>query len=250
MGRRLGQHFLKDPRLLSKIAQIIRPEDKILVEIGAGVGYLSQYLLSAKKLYLIELDENLCAVLQEKFSGYENVDIICGDILKFDLNLVSGYPDSINVCGNIPYYITTRIIEKLVENAELISDAVLLVQREYAERLCAEPGIKKYGSITIFTNLFYTVKKRGSIAGAAFTPKARVDTNIIQFLKERSKSEIKNFPEFSVFLKGLFSGRRKKIRNSLKRIGLISAYTMFDDMRIEQLSVSEVIKLYKEVVKR
>ncbi|WP_416198880.1 MAG: 16S rRNA (adenine(1518)-N(6)/adenine(1519)-N(6))-dimethyltransferase RsmA [Sporanaerobacter sp.] len=219
-SKSLGQNFLIDGNIVRKICEKgnINSTDNVL-EIGPGIGTLTEELaIRAKKVVAVELDKNLLPILDETLGKYENVEIIHGDILKIDLpKLFEEKFDggSIKIVANLPYYITTPIITKLLEEEMDIDSILVMVQKEVAERMSASPGSKDYGSLSVFVNYYTEAEIVLNVPKTVFMPKPNVDSAII-FLKMRDeKIQLKDKEIFFKTVKASFSQRRKTILNSL-----------------------------------
>lgn len=219
-SKSLGQNFLIDGNIVRKICEKgnINSTDNVL-EIGPGIGTLTEELaIRAKKVVAVELDKNLLPILDETLGEYENVEIIHGDILKIDLpKLFEEKFDggSIKIVANLPYYITTPIITKLLEEEMDIDSILVMVQKEVAERMSASPGSKDYGSLSVFVNYYTEAEIVLNVPKTVFMPKPNVDSAII-FLKMRDeKIQLKDKEIFFKTVKASFSQRRKTILNSL-----------------------------------
>lgn len=208
----LGQHWLHDRQVLTRIAEAahITREDTLL-EIGPGLGTLTSVLLaSANKVIAVEFDEVLAAKLPGQFPG-KNLEVITGDILSFDLNrLPAGY----KVVANVPYYITSKIVQRLLTASNQPSVTVLLVQKEVAERLAAAPGAMSI--LAVSAQLFAEVTLGDTVPAALFTPPPKVDSQVV-VLKTRPAPLVAADDERHFFriVKAGFSSRRKKLRSSL-----------------------------------
>ncbi|MCX5686347.1 MAG: 16S rRNA (adenine(1518)-N(6)/adenine(1519)-N(6))-dimethyltransferase RsmA [Candidatus Omnitrophica bacterium] len=230
--KRLGENYLIDGNIKDKIIRECRlsKSDSVL-EIGPGLGALTMDLAaSAGRVFAVEIDKKAYAILNELAGGdYPNLEIFNEDILKFDLEeIASG--GRIKVVANLPYYITTPVIEYLINNRRLLESAVIMIQKEVASRLLAGPGTKDYSSISCFVRYFtrpeyiYTVKR------ASFFPSPDVDSSILRltFLDKPSVS-VNDEEKFFKIVRGAFNQRRKSIINSLARIEVL-------DMPKEKLS--------------
>ncbi|MDU5377736.1 16S rRNA (adenine(1518)-N(6)/adenine(1519)-N(6))-dimethyltransferase RsmA [Peptoniphilus lacydonensis] len=213
----LGQNFLIDGNIVRKIADAaeIDEEDNV-IEIGPGVGTLTEELaLRAKKVVAIEIDEKLRELHKETLA-LENVKVIYGDFLDIDLKVLTEKEfgdESFKVVANLPYYVTTPIIEKLVlSNTNLISITVM-VQKEVAKRLSAGPGGKDYGSLSVFINYYTDCKYRFQVPRSVFMPKPNVDSAVLS-LKMKYREEVDTDFLFKV-VRAAFTTRRKTILNSL-----------------------------------
>lgn len=243
MGRRLGQHFLFDENILSKIAEAVGEDNEHILEIGAGSGPLTEFLVGrAEKISAVEIDAKLFEKLKNRMRDVRNIELINQDILDLDVAAIA--KEKISVIGNIPYYITTPIIEKIVKNRAIISKAVLLVQAEYAERLVAVPGTKSFSSITVFSNYFYKVRKLFPVQAESFSPPPKVNSAVVLFTPRCAN--VPDVPDkFFDFVKKMFMYRRKKISNGLKHSGYeLSEKKEVFDKRIEQLSIDQIRDLY------
>ena len=254
----LGQNFLQDPLALEKIvsAAEIRPSDTVL-EIGPGLGSLTRYLaVSAKEVVAVELDENLLPALKAVLSPHENIRLIHGDILKLsptDLNLENDYI----VVANIPYYITSAVIRHLLESESKPRRIVLTVQKEVAQRICAEPGDMSLLALSV--QIYGKPRIAAHIAADAFFPAPKVDSAVLIidiYSSVRIKEEL--LDTFFNLIKAGFSQKRKTLRNSLSSGLHISPAEAADSLtqvnidpqrRAETLSIEEWEKL-SEILKQ
>jgi 16S rRNA (adenine1518-N6/adenine1519-N6)-dimethyltransferase len=252
--RRLGQNFLVDANIQKKIigALELRPTDVIL-EIGAGSGQLTGLIAQkAKKVYALEIDRNLCEILKDNLKGRLNVEIINCDILKFNLRAYFGQQKGkIKVVGNIPYYISSPIIEHLINYRKRISSIFITVQKEFAKRVIARAGSKDYGSFSCFVQYYMEPEIIFNIKKTCFRPAPKVDSSLLS-MKIRRKPLLKKEQEefFFKVVRAAFNKRRKTLRNSLH--GIISLdklrqfFVKFDidiNTRPEQLSREDFINL-------
>jgi len=241
----LGQNYLTDENICRNNVNSfeIKKDDNVL-EIGPGKGAITKYILrKTDNLTVVELDENNCAVLKEKFPG---IKVINKDFLKFDLNSIFKTQGSkLRVIGNIPYNITSEIIFKLIDSRTVILDAQLMIQEEVAERLAAKPNSKEYGIPSVFVQVFTKPKLLFNVSRNCFYPKPRVDSRIIHFdFTQSIENKIKDTEFFKRFVKAAFGNRRKTLRNSLKNLNLDLSKANFDfTRRAESLSVEEFINL-------
>lgn len=220
--KRFGQNFLTDEGVLDEILSEARIEPaEIVLEIGPGTGVMTEKLLSvAQKVVAVELDRDMAALLREKFKGNAKFQLIEGDFLALDFAKVLPAGMGIKVVANIPYYITSPIVMKLLEPVFLrsfkVKSILLMVQKEVAERLSAEPGGKEYGILTIATQLRATVEKIIKVPKTAFYPVPKVDSTVIR-LTPLTEPRVKLSDERFFFrvVKGAFSQRRRTLRNAL-----------------------------------
>ena len=254
----LGQNFLQDPLALEKIvsAAEIRPSDTVL-EIGPGLGSLTRYLaVSAKEVIAVELDENLLPALKAVLSPYENIRLIHGDILKLspkDLNLENDYI----VVANIPYYITSAVIRHLLESESKPRRIVLTVQKEVAQRICAEPGDMSLLALSV--QIYGKPRIAAHISADAFFPAPKVDSAVLIidiYSSVRIKEEL--LDTFFNLIKAGFSQKRKTLRNSLssglhisptEAAGSLTQVNIDPQRRAETLSIEEWEKL-SEILKQ
>lgn len=254
---RLGQHFLHDEDVLGQIADAAGiTKDDLVIEIGAGKGQLTRHLASrAKKVLAIELDDNLVKCLLSL--KYNNLKIVGCDVLKANFGALikeNGFEKAV-VVGNIPYYITSPLVVRLIEGRKNFSGIVLLMQREVAERLVAEPGTKDYGSLSIFTQFYTDVEIVGFVGRGKFSPPPKVDSAIVRLrVRERPLIVLDDEDAFFSFVRKSFQFRRKKavkvlawqlgkekedVEETFRSLGLSA------DLRAEDLSVTDWYKLYE-----
>lgn len=223
LKKSLGQHFLVDANILKKIATAaeLAPEDTV-VEIGAGIGTLTQELAQrAGRVIAVELDDRLIPLLQEHLHSYPNVVVVHQDFLQFDLRSVIS-DRKLSIVGNLPYYVTAPIVEKLVEAHEILKSATLLVQHEVAEKLCAAPGSRNASAITIFVQSFADVQRLFSVSRHAFFPQPEVDSTLVRLqFCERPKFCAPEDIFFRV-VRAAFNLRRKTIKQALTRSPLLN----------------------------
>ncbi len=241
--QKLGQHFLKSQSFLQRLAREACPErESLVVEIGPGRGALTQHLLErAGRVVAIELDRELAARLRNDFPGLE---VIEGDVLATDL---AQWGPAV-VAGNLPYYITSPILEKLFTLGPLMRRAVVLVQLEVAERLTAKPGTRDYGYLTVQTNLFSEPELLFRIPPGAFTPPPKVDSAAVRLTPRMPRHW--NVPEatFLEFAGRAFRQKRKTLRNNLVPFYGREIETWPEArLRAEQLSLERLIGLYRRL---
>ena len=213
-NKKLGQNFLFDEEALNLIASGVNEQDTI-IEIGPGLGTLTAILAEkAEKVIAVELDDKMIAILNERFKLYNNVEIIHEDILNVDIDKIA---PKAKVVANLPYYITTSIITKLLKTN--IKDITVLIQKEVAERICAIPGSKKAGAITYFVNYYANAKIVGNVSKEAFIPNPEVESSIVKLkIRENKLVEVKNETMFFEIIRANFNQRRKTLINSLSTV--------------------------------
>lgn len=261
----LGQHFLVDLKAHKRIVDSLAPSaNDIVIEIGPGTGLLTRELLASplKKLIAFELDARAVPELRAMFHTEENrFTVEEQDFLETDLGTIAKRERTpIRVVGNIPYYITSPILFKLIDERTAVRNALLLLQKEVAERLTAKPHSKAYGIPTVLANFFGEVKLLFKVPAGAFRPVPKVDSALIRIDFERDYFTRAGIPkpadfaedEFRKLVRGLFAMRRKTIRNNLKallsseRIERLetSGVSPFLNARAEELSIEDFLKLH------
>lgn len=220
-SKALGQNFLVNSSVCPKMAQMCDAQEGVgVLEIGPGIGVLTKELAErADKVVSIELDERLPAVLAETLSDYSNVKIINADVLKLDLNelIKKEFPDMrVVVCANLPYYITTPVIMKLLESRLPVESITVMVQKEVADRLCAQAGTRNAGAITVSVNYFAKAQKLFDVSKGSFMPSPKVDSAVIKLeIRDEPCVKVSDEKKFFRMVKGAFSMRRKTALNSI-----------------------------------
>lgn len=264
-NKRLGQHFLVDSRPLYAMLQAaeLLPEDGVL-EIGPGLGVLTRELCSrAGKVVAVEKDRQLIPILEDLTKDFKNICILDADVLKLDMEELreEHFGGSFKVVANLPYYITSPIIMKIIENRHLIPLAVLMVQKEVAQRLIASPGSKDYGILTIAVNMYAEVKLVCNVGKSSFLPPPKVESAVVKILlRQKPRVEVDEELFFKV-VEAAFGERRKTLKNSLSRrldipgidpevIAKALEVTGIDPMRRgETLSIEEYAQLLEALKK-
>ncbi|MCP2036868.1 16S rRNA (adenine1518-N6/adenine1519-N6)-dimethyltransferase [Planomicrobium sp. HSC-17F08] len=219
----LGQNFLIDPNILRKIVgKANLTKQSAAIEIGPGIGALTEHLArEAGKVLAFEIDQRLLPVLADTLSPYDNISIIHSDILKVDVEKaikeeLAGYEDIV-VVANLPYYVTTPIIMKLLLEKLPIRGLVVMLQKEVAERITAQPGTKAYGSLSIAIQYYTEAEMALTVPKTVFMPQPNVDSAVIRMIK-RPEPQVKVINEdfFFQVTRGSFVQRRKTILNNLQ----------------------------------
>ena len=213
-----GQNFIFDTNFLSSIVENIALKDDEVLEIGAGAGTLTSIIADhAKKVVSYEIDKNLEPILQKSLENHTNAKVIFGDIMKFSMEEIeSNFDKEYIMIANLPYYITTPIIFKFLENATKLKSMSIMVQLEVAERLVAKPGTKEYGAITPAIDYRANAKIIKKVGRQMFTPAPNVDSAIVKIDFVPHKYEIANTHILDETIKSVFAMRRKTISNNLK----------------------------------
>jgi 16S rRNA (adenine1518-N6/adenine1519-N6)-dimethyltransferase len=257
----LSQNFLVNDRAAKRIVDSLDlKEDQTVLEIGAGKGALTKYLLEkARKVIAVEIDQRLCQYLEQRFLGKNDLVLINQDILKVDFEKLAGQESHFKVIGNIPYQITSPLLSLLLENRKFISLSVLMVQKEVAKRICAQPGSKDRSPLSIAIQLYSDVKALFHLKPTSFFPSPQVESSVIKILfLERPKVSIADEDFFLSVVRSAFGQRRKIILNSLsanfnlpkKEVELILDKVKIDSKRRpETLSIQEFADLSKALGK-
>ena len=266
-NKSLGQNFLINDSVVDKIVESaeITKED-LVIEIGPGLGNLTEFLLEkAGKVIAIELDERMLEILNDRFSLYDNFEIINEDVLKVGLNklIKSNKNEQIKnakIVANLPYYITTPIIMKLLEEKLDIQTITVMVQKEVADRLIATPGEKLSGAITYSVYYYATSESVTIVENNSFIPEPEVDSGVIK-LKIRKEYPVKLLDEQHFFkvIKASFTQRRKTLINALVNTGMLKnkeqAKELFDNLKMdyntrgETLSIEQFAEISNYIVK-
>jgi len=243
----LGQHFLKDPHYLKKIADAARinREDQVL-EIGPGLGHLTRELAArAKNVIALELDERLVPRLGEEFSETAKIEIVHADALAYQYETLSG---RWKVVANLPYYISTPIIRRLLQFREKFTTLTLMLQKEVAERIAAPPGGKEYGYLSVLVQFYAEARMEFIVPPGAFTPQPEIDSAVITLVvRDAPAVAVRDERFFFRLVKAAFSQRRKTLRNAIRQLGIpkeridrvLSATGIDLSRRAETLSVED-----------
>ena len=222
--KKFGQNFLKDNNIVEKIvfeSQI--PEDTLVIEVGPGKGILTKELRKiAKNVLCYEIDEELQYDLIKLQNEFDNIKFKFCDFLK--INLLSDIKDykysHLYFVSNVPYYITTPILMKIMDSNLPFEKIVMMVQKEVGDRFSAKPGSKNYSSITVFLNYFYDIKKLFNVSRNEFVPVPNVDSEVISFELKSNRKKSKNESLFFELVRDSFKFKRKTIKNNLKNYNL------------------------------
>jgi 16S rRNA (adenine1518-N6/adenine1519-N6)-dimethyltransferase len=216
--KRFGQNFLVDPRFAARVASAI-PDASFVVEIGGGTGALTDALRAhARAVVVLEIDRDLVVVLRERFADVApTIDVRETDALTFDLaGTLAREAQPRAICGNLPYHITTPLIERVVDTAGSWEVALLMVQREYAKRLAARPGSPEYGSITVFVGYHCTVEKLFDVGPAGFYPVPAVASCVVRLTPRPNRAAgVRDEALLMRVVRAAFAQRRKTLSNCL-----------------------------------
>jgi len=220
-AKSLGQNFIVSPEVCPKMAEACGLSEGI-IEIGPGIGTLTLELVKRfKKVVAIEIDKRLIPILSENLSEFENVEVIQGDILKMNIKdlIASKFSGlkKISICANLPYYITSEVIMYILESELDIKSIILMIQKEAAERICALPGTRKSGAISLAVRYFGNPEILFDVKRESFIPVPKVDSSVIKIdLNDKAgRHKIKNKESFFKVVHAAYSQRRKNLLNSL-----------------------------------
>jgi len=214
---RLGQNFLYDPSIAARIVEASGTcGDDTIVEIGPGRGIMTRLLADrAKRVIAIEFDRRLAAMLTQEFSTSDHVTIVTMDVMKYDFGQLGPF----RVVANIPYYITTPVIFKLIEGDNMMQSMTLTIQKEVAERIASPPGSKQYGVLSLMVQFYGRTEILFTIPAGAFRPRPKVDSAVIRVERhEEPPVHVHDRDIFRKIIKASFANRRKMIANSLRSI--------------------------------
>lgn len=260
--KKFGQNFLIDSNIIMKIVKTANiTKETNVIEIGPGIGAMTEILAKeAGKVLCFEIDEDMVNILNEEIKN-DNVKIVNKDFLKVDLDEEMRYfiePKNIVVVSNLPYYITTPIIFKLLEYSKNIEKMVFMVQKEVSERLTAKPGSKEYGSLSVLIELNGTMKKEFNVSRNCFYPVPNVDSEIVSMEINKNDSALKNDPIFGKFIQNIFEMKRKTLANNIcKKTNfyrddlnkILQELGLSESVRAESLSLNQISKIYEALVK-
>ena len=267
-NKSLGQNFLINSEVVENIisSSEISKEDMI-IEIGPGLGTLTKYLLEkAGKVLCIELDSKMIKILQDRFSNYQNFEIINEDVLKVDLNKIiktnkeNEKIKNVKIVANLPYYITTPIIMKLLEEKLDIESITVMIQKEVADRLIETPGGKNTGAITYTVYYYCESEKIMEVPNSSFIPEPEVTSEVIKMtLRNKPAVDIENTKVMFMIIKSAFMQRRKTLLNALTNtkvfmskqegIEILKKLNLDENVRAENLTLQDFANIAKIICK-
>lgn len=248
----LGQHFLRDQNVLKRIIRVIDPHpEDLIIEIGAGRGALTLFLVKkGTRVIAIEKDRTLIPYL--KRHAFPNLTVLEKDVLQVDFeDLVQ--KEQAKLVGNIPYSISSPLLSKVMENRDLFSASTFLLQKEFALRLCAQPGTKKYAPLSILFQNIFSIQLHFEVSSSSFSPAPQVNSALVSLIKRpHPQFSISDQEQFQKFLKDAFRSRRKKLVNNLKNISIpvsdikksLIRCGIEEAKRPEQVSLSQFVALF------
>lgn len=257
--KKFGQNFLKSVDTVKRIVDVAGISgSSLVIEVGPGGAIMTRELANvASNVIAYEIDQDLKSELDKKLGDLSNVKVIFKDFLEADIaSDISSYKyDSLYFVSNVPYYITTPIVLKLVSSGLKFKNIVMMVQKEVGERFSSSCGNKNYGSISVFLQYKYDVKLEFDVSRVEFVPVPGVDSVIVSFREKKEKLELKNFNFFERIVKDSFKYKRKNIRNNLKSYDLtivsevLKKYNLDLSSRAEEFCLEVFVDLANELFK-
>ncbi len=269
LTKSLGQNFLTDKNIIDKIiggSEITG--DDLVIEIGPGIGIITYEASQvARRVIAVEIDGNLIPILQETLSERDNIQVINADILKTDVNRIieearAADPEikGVKIIGNLPYYITTPIIMKLLEEGVAADGITVMMQKEVADRIKAAPGTKAYGALSVAVQYYCEVENVANVPKEVFVPQPKVDSTVLNLkIRKSAAVEVKDRDLFFAVVKAGFGQRRKTLSNSLMGVKNITREMVFEALeaagidssrRAETLNLEEFAELSNQVALR
>lgn len=251
--KKFGQNFIIDENIINKIVDSSKIDKDILViEVGPGAGSLTYKLaMNAKKVICYEIDTTLKDILSDNLKEFDNVEVKYQDFLKSNVkeDIKDEKYKKLYLVANLPYYITTPIITKVIEDEIGIEKVVIMVQKEVGDRFKANVGSKDYNSLTIYLNYYFNIKKVLDVSKNVFLPKPRIDSMVLEFDKKEELLPLKNSKQFFQLVRDSFKQKRKTLRNNLKGYDLdkiekvLEKHNMDLSVRAEQISMEIFIDI-------
>lgn len=245
-SKSLGQNFLINPSICPKMAEACNlSKNSAVIEIGPGIGVLTYELAKrAGKVIAVELDKRLLPVLKETLNDFNNITFINDDILKLDIkNLINKYCDGkeVFVCANLPYYITSPVIMKLLESQLSINSIVVMVQKEAAQRICAAPGTRNSGAISIAVNYYAKPELLFYVSKGSFIPSPNVDSAVLKLnIRKNTSLKLKDKDLFFKIVKAAFGKRRKTLINALN--SSLKIEKVYLESILEKLNIKKTVR--------
>ena len=252
--KKFGQNFLKNEKVLTRIVDVADIKDESLtIEVGPGSGALTKYLKEKGQVLCYEIDKTLEDILMRDFGEDSNVSIYFGDFLKQDLKKFTY--KHLYFVSNVPYYITTPILFKLINSGFYFDKIVMMVQKEVGERFTSIVGKKEYGALTVLLRYYFDTKKEFLVSREEFIPKPNVDSVVVSFKPRKDKENLVNEEFFRQLVHDSFQFKRKTLRNNLKKYDLnivskvLEKYNLDLNVRAEQLEYNIFVDLANNLYK-
>ena len=253
--KRFGQNFLNNNSIIDKIVSINdNTNNSLVIEVGPGGGILTSKLASNyKNVLCYEIDKSLEDELNKRICNFNNVEVIYKDFLKVDIkdDITKYSYDKLYFISNVPYYITSPILMKLIDSNIIFDKITMMVQKEVGDRFCAREGSKTYGAISVILNYLFEVKKEFNVSKNNFIPIPKVDSVVISFIP-RAREEL-DFNRFRLFINDSFKYKRKTLRNNLKGYDLDKISKVLEENnhslndRAESISLDLFIMMFKAI---
>lgn len=253
--KQYGQNFLINKNILTKIVDCSNIENKNVIEVGPGLGSLTEYLLQkAKKVVCYEIDSDMVKILNSNFNN-TNLTILQSDFLKVDLKQdINDYFDNeeVTLVANLPYYITTAILTKVLEESKKVGKIVVMVQKEVAKRLAGKPSTKDYNSLSVLIQYYMEAHILFNVSPKSFIPEPAVDSSIILLERKKQTLPLTSEAFFLKFNRAIFVQRRKTIYNNLKSSfgynkemieSILIKHNLSLNVRAEELTVEQIVSL-------
>ena len=250
----LGQNFLIDKNVISKIvAEVSACENDLIIEVGPGQGALTKELKKYNaNLIAYEVDRDLSTNLSKLED--DKTRVIWQDFLKSDIkeDIKNIKYNKLYIVGNLPYYITTPIIEHIMDSNINLDKLVIMVQKEVADRFLAKPHSKEYGYITVVLNYYFDISKVTDVSKYAFKPVPKVESTVLRLVPKNNKEDL-DFNKYKFFLKKCFSQKRKTLKNNLKGYNwnlvneILNKYNLSENVRAEEISGEILIEIFKNL---
>ena len=255
--KKFGQNFIVDYNVINSIiSKSLIDKDTLVIEVGPGAGSLTYMLCKyAKNVLCYEIDDTLKDILSNNLSEYDNYEVIFCDFLKRNVSddLKKYSYKKVYLVANLPYYITTPIIMKIIDDKIDIDKIVIMVQKEVGDRFKAKPNSRDYNSLSVFLNFYYDVKKLLDVSRHVFMPVPNVDSIVVELDRKKNLTELKNEELFFNLVKDSFKQKRKNLRNNLKGYDLnkvesvLKKHNMDLSFRAEQLDIDIFIEISNEL---
>lgn len=253
LKKKFGQNFIIDENIINSIIDKSKiDKDTLVIEVGPGAGSLTYKLgKSAKNVICYEIDTTLKNILKENIKDLDNVEVIYQDFLKVNIEKdIKKYEyKKLYFVANLPYYITTPIIIKIIEDNISVDKMVFMVQKEVGNRFKATPGTKEYNSLSVYLNYYFDVKKIVDVSRHVFLPEPNVDSIVVEFTKKNNLYNLRNEEVFFKLVRDSFAQKRKTLRNNLKGYNLekieevLKRHNFGLSVRAEQLTVEIFIEI-------
>ncbi len=253
--KQYGQNFLINKNILTKIVDCSNIENKNVIEVGPGLGSLTEYLLQkAKKVVCYEIDSDMVKILNSNFNN-TNLTILQSDFLKVDLKQdINDYFDNeeVTLVANLPYYITTAILTKVLEESKKVGKIVVMVQKEFAKRLAGKPSTKDYNSLSVLIQYYMEAHILFNVSPKSFIPEPAVDSSVILLERKKQTLPLTSEAFFLKFNRAIFVQRRKTIYNNLKSSfgynkemieSILIKHNLSLNVRAEELTVEQIVSL-------